>query len=274
MPYAPTRTPDVQLYYQDQGEGRPVVLIHGWPLSHRMWEPQMTALRDAGYRVIAYDRRGFGDSSKPSGDYSYDTLADDLDALLSHLDLHRATIVGFSMGGGEVVRYLAEHGSDRVEQAALISSIIPLVPQKSDNPDGVPQEDLENIMQALHDDRVSFLAQFGKNFFNYDDHKSDISEQTLHYHWSIAAMASHYATIATAEAWGGTDFRPELQQVTVPTLIVHGDADQIVPIETAGDQAAEGIPNNRYQVLSEAPHGLNYTHREQLNRLLIDFLKQ
>jgi pimeloyl-ACP methyl ester carboxylesterase len=177
------------------------------------------------------------------------------------------------MGGGEVVRYLTDFGSDRIAKAALISSIIPLVAKKEDNPNGVPQEGLEDIMNALKDDRVGFLKDFGKTFYGYDNNKDRMSEGQLDFDWNIAAGASPLATIKTAEAWAGTDFRSEMKNVDVPTLIVHGSGDDVVPKITAGDQAAEGIPNNDYHVIDGAPHGLNVTHKKELNKILVDFLK-
>jgi len=264
---------DVDIHYKDYGSGQPVILIHGWPLSHRAWEPQIADIVEAGFRCIAYDRRGFGISSAPWDKYDYDTLASDLNELLEKLDLQDAIIVGFSMGGGEVVRYISKYGTARVGKAALISSIIPLVKQKSDNPDGVPEKNLMEIMGALKSDRVGFLKNFFKNFYNVDDNKDKISEAQTHYDWSIASYASPRATIKAAEAWAETDFRPELSKVTVPTLIIHGDADNIVPIETAGNQAAKGIPNNQYVVIKDGPHGLTMTHTEQVNKTLISFLK-
>ncbi|MTI20041.1 alpha/beta hydrolase [Fulvivirga sp. RKSG066] len=265
---------DVQIYYEDYGEGKPVILIHGWPLSHKAWEGQVSTIVDAGYRCITYDRRGFGQSSAPWGDYDYTTLASDLKALIDTLDLDSVTLIGFSMGGGEVVRYLTEYGDDKIEKAALVSSIIPLVPQKEDNPDGVPQEALDDILDAIKSDRVGFLTDFHKNFYNYEDNTDSMSEEQLHYDWSIASHASPQATFQCAKSWATTDFRDELKNVSVPTLIIHGDADNIVPIETSAKQAAEGIPNNRFEIIKGGPHGLNVTHRDELNKLLVDFLEE
>ncbi|NJC25270.1 alpha/beta fold hydrolase [Neolewinella antarctica] len=260
------------IHYEDYGSGKPVILIHGWPLSLRAWEPQIPALVEAGHRVISYSRRGFGVSSAPWSGYDYTTLASDLRALILKLDLQDVTLVGFSMGGGEVVRYFTEYGADRISKAALISSIIPLVLKKDDNPDGVPQSELDGIMTALKTDRVGFLKTFVKNFYNYKLLNHDVSEGQLEYDWSIAAYASPRATLETAKSWGTTDFRSECKNVTVPTLIVHGTSDNIVPKATAGDQAAELIPNNTYKTIDGAPHGLNVTHKDELNKILIDFL--
>ena len=262
------------IFYEDYGSGQPVILIHGWPLSHKAWEGQITEIVDAGYRCIAYDRRGFGISSAPWSSYDYSSLASDLRSIILQLDLKDVIICGFTMGGGEVVRYFSDYGNDRIAKAALISSIIPLVKKKDDNPDGVPEEDLAGIMGALAEDRVGFLKDFSKNFYNYEDLKDRISEAQLDYDFSIASHASPRATLKCAQAWAETDFREELKNVVVPTLIVHGDADNIVPIKTAGDQAAKGIENNSYEVIKGAPHGLNITHRKELNALLLDFFRK
>ena len=269
-----TETNQVDLYFKDYGHGQPVILIHGWPLSHKAWEQQIWAIVEAGYRCIAYDRRGFGHSNAPWDGYDYSTLTTDLHEIITQLELKDVILVGFSMGGGEVVRYCTDFGTDNLSKVALVSSIIPLVAKKEDNPNGVPKKDLEGIMDALETDRVGFLKEFHKNFYNYEDHKDTISEAQLHYDWSIASQASPRATIQTAKSWAETDFRSELKNVTVPCLIVHGDSDNIVPKETAGDQAAKGIPDNRYEVIKGGPHGLNLTHRKKLNKLLLDFFKE
>lgn len=268
-----TDTQNIDIFFEDYGHGQPVILIHGWPLSHRAWEQQIWAIVEAGYRCIAYDRRGFGNSSAPYRSYDYSALASDLHAIITQLELENIVLVGFSMGGGEVVRYCTDYGTDNISKVALVSSIIPLVAQKSDNPDGVPAKDLEEIMDALEKDRVGFLKEFHKNFYNYKDNKDKVSEAQLEYDWNIASFASPTATIQAAKAWSETDFRPELKNVDIPTLIVHGDADNIVPKASAGDQAAEGIENNVYKVIKNGPHGLNLTHKDELNRVLLEFLK-
>ena len=264
---------DYSVYYEDFGQGQPVILIHGWPLSSKSWEPQVSALLDAGYRVITYDRRGFGKSGASLDGYDYNSLTADLEELISNLDLQNVVLVGFSMGGGEVVRYLTNNGSDNVAKVALISSIIPLVKQREDNPDGVPEGDLNEILENVKKDRVTFLESFHKNFYNYGLLSQSVSQAQLNYDWSIASNASPIATLKCAESWANTDFRPELQNVTVPTLIVHGDDDKVVPIATAGDQAAKGIPNSEYHIIEGAPHGLNVTHAEELNQILLHFLR-
>lgn len=268
-----TDTQNIDLFFEDYGHGQPVILIHGWPLSHQAWEQQIWAIVEAGYRCIAYDRRGFGNSSAPFRSYDYSTLASDLNEIISQLELEDVTLVGFSMGGGEVVRYCTDFGTNKIAKAALISSIIPLVAQKDDNPNGVPQSDLNDIIEALQDDRVGFLKNFHKNFYNYSNDNKSVSEAQLEYDWSIASHASPIATIQAAKAWAETDFREELKNVDVPTLIVHGDADNIVPKATSGDQAAKGISNNTYKVIKDGPHGLNITHKDEVNKILLDFLK-
>ena len=268
-----TETDNVDLYFEDHGHGQPVILIHGWPLSHRSWEQQVWAIVEAGYRCITYDRRGFGDSDAPWSSYDYSSLASDLDQIITQLELEDVILVGFSMGGGEVVRYCTDYGTDNIAKVALVSSIIPLVAQKEDNPDGVPQKELDSIMDALETDRVGFLQGFHKNFYNYSEEDETVSEAQLHYDWTIAAYASPNATIKAAKAWAETDFRPELKNVNVPTLIVHGDADAIVPIETSGELAAKGIENTTYKIISNGPHGLNITHKHELNTALLDFIK-
>ena len=273
MPYI---TKDIDknysIYYEDFGQGQPIILIHGWPLSGKSWELQVSALLNAGYRVITYDRRGFGKSQPSLGGYDYNSLTDDLLEIITQLDLQNVVLVGFSMGGGEVVRFLTNHGSENIDKVALISSIIPLVKQKQDNPNGVPESDLNQILENLKKDRVTFLESFHKNFYNYGLLSQSVSQAQLNYDWSIASQASPIATIKCAESWANTDFRPELKNVTVPTLIVHGDDDKIVPIATAGELAAKGIANNQYYVIASAPHGLNVTHADELNQILINFL--
>ena len=274
MPYIQSKSDTNQLfYYEDFGSGQPIILIHGWPLSGKSWELQIPPLVEAGYRVIAYDRKGFGKSSVSASGYDYEGLTADLHEIITELDLKKVILFGFSMGGGEVVRYLTNYGAENVDKVALISSIIPIVKQTADNPKGVPEEDLMGILEQVKTNRVTFLAGFHKNFYNVGLLKDSVSEQQLHYDWSIASHASPLATIKTAESWAGTDFRPELKNLTVKTLIVHGDADQIVPIDTAGKQAAEGIANNVFKIIKDAPHGLNVTHADELNKILVDFLK-
>mgnify|MGYP003605979572 CR=1 FL=1 len=273
MPYiTKEQDKDFKLYYEDFGSGQPIVLIHGWPLSGKSWELQIPTLTNLGYRVISYDRRGFG-NSLPSGElYDYNALTSDLHELIVQLELKNVILMGFSMGGGEVVRYFTNFGSENIDKVALIASIIPLVKQKSDNPDGVPVEDLNGILESLKKERVTFLETFHKNFYNYGLLSQTVSQKQLDYDWQIASQASPLATLKTAEAWADTDFRSELGNVNKKTLIVHGDNDQIVPIDTSARQAAAGIANSELVVIEGAPHGLNVTHAEKLNEILTRFL--
>jgi non-heme chloroperoxidase len=264
----------VNIHYEDIGQGKPVVLIHGWPLDHQMWQYQLAELPKHGLRCIAYDRRGFGKSDKPWDGYNYDVLADDLKALLEQLDLNDVTLVGFSMGGGEIVRYFSRHGGARVRKAVLVSSIVPLTGQTEDNPDGVPQEKLKEIVDNLNEDRAAFLATFGKQFYGVNLLNHPVSQQTLDWDLSVAMQASLKATIDCAHAFGETDFRSEMASVSVPTLIIHGDADQTVPIKATSDQAAKLIPNADYYIYEDAPHGLFLTEKENLNNDLVEFIAE
>lgn len=264
----------VEIYYEDHGTGKPVVLIHGWPLSGRSWEKQVPALVDAGYRVITYDRRGFGRSSQPWTGYDYDTFTADLSALLIHLDAQDATLVGFSMGGGEVVRYLATHGDERrVSKAVLAAAVPPYLYKSDDNPDGgLDDATIEQFQQGVKADRIAFLEDFTKSFFAAGDRTDLISEPNRLYHRAIAEFASPKGTLDCITAFGRTDFRNDVENIGVPTLIIHGDADGIVPFEVSGKRSAEAIPNAQQVVIEGGPHGLNGTHPEEFNKALIDFL--
>jgi pimeloyl-ACP methyl ester carboxylesterase len=263
---------DINLYYEDHGAGKPVVLIHGWPLSGQSWEKQTTALVAAGHRVITYDRRGFGMSDKPAFGYDYDTLAADLHQLITKLDLRDVTLAGFSMGGGEVARYLGKYGSERVKKAAFIAAIPPFLLKTPDNRLGVDGEVFEGIKKALAADRVGFLAKFLANFYNVDVLGGKlISDQVVQSSWNIASGASPKGTLDCVSAWL-TDFRKDLAAINVPVLVVHGDADRIVPLAASAKRTHEAIKGSRLVVLEGAPHGLNWTHADQLNRALLGFL--
>ncbi|MDP9429581.1 MAG: alpha/beta hydrolase [Actinomycetota bacterium] len=263
----------VELHYQDVGAGRPVVLIHGWPLSGRSWEAQVAPLVAAGYRVVTYDRRGFGESSQPWSGYDYDTFAADLHALLEHLDLRDVALVGFSMGGGEVVRYIATHGTERVSRAVLAAAVPPYLYKSADNPDGgLDDATIEQFQQGVIDDRIAFLDQFTTGFFTSGDAGLQVSEQQRQYALRIAEFASPKGTLDCITAFGRTDFRGDVAKVTVPTLLIHGDADAIVPFEVSGQRAHELIPNSELVVIEGGPHGVNASHPEQFNQALIAFL--
>ncbi len=277
MPSLQTSTaqPTAELFYQDlnpSGTAGTVVLIHGWPLSHRMFEPQLWPLTDADYRVIAYDRRGFGSSSFPASGYDYDTFADDLKDLLESLDLEDVNLVGFSMGGGELGRYVGRYGTGRVKKMVFMSSVFPYMLKTDDNPNGVEKSVFEDMKAGIKDDRPGFLEGFGKNFVNYDKLSDKVSEQILHYHWSIAAMAQPKATVDCVDAFGLTDFRPDAAKIDVPALFIHGDDDQIVPFETSAKTGSELVENSTVHTVKGGPHGLNHTHTDEVNRVLLDFL--
>jgi peroxiredoxin len=257
------------LYYYEQGQGKPVVLIHGWPLSHRMWESQITALAEAGYRVIAYDRRGFGQSGRPTVGYDYDTFAADLNDLMTHLNLEAATLVGFSMGGGEVARYIGHYGSARVEKAMLLGAVPPFLLKTPDNPDGVDKSVFDGMLAKVRADRPAFLGDFFPGFYNLS--KGEGEELLAFSKWQ-AWEASPLATERCIVAFGETDFRADLAKFTIPTLVAHGDADQVVPIEVSGQRSHEMIAGSRFEVIKGAPHGFAATHAQELNALMLDFL--
>lgn len=264
----------VKIFYQDWGTGKPVILIHGWPVSNEMWEYQVNDLVEAGFRVIAYDRRGFGKSDKPWDGYDYTTMAGDLAALINELELTDVSLIGFSMGGGEVVRYISNYGSSKISKAVLVSSIIPYMLQTDDNPNGVPQEVFEDFSKKIKDDRQAFLTDFGKTFFGEGLLNKPVSQEIQNWMWNLALVSTQKSTLDCATAFATTDFRSELASITVPTLVIHGDADKTVPIEPTGQEAAKGIKQAEFVVFEGAPHGLFITHKEQLNPLLINFLSK
>ncbi|WP_252106502.1 MULTISPECIES: alpha/beta hydrolase [unclassified Halomonas] len=263
----------VEIYYEVHGAGKPVVLIHGWPLSSRSWEPQVPALVEAGYKVISYDRRGFGKSTQADGGYDYDTLAADLKKLLDALDVHDATLVGFSMGGGEVARYIAHYGTERVSKAVLAAAVPPYLYKSDDNPEGgLDDATINEFLDGVRGDRLAFLEDFTKNFFTAGDKSDLISEPNRRYHRDIAAFASPKATYDCVKAFSYTDFRDDLPKMKLPTLVLHGDADGIVPLEVSGKRASEVLPNSKLEVIEGGPHGLNVTHAKAFNEALIAFL--
>lgn len=263
----------VHLAYVDYGHGRPIILIHGWPVSKEMWEYQIEELVQAGFRVIAYDRRGFGQSSKPWIGYDYDTLADDLSAVINHLDLQDVVLCGFSMGGGEVARYFSRHGGARVAKAILVATVLPFLLKTDDNPDGVDASAFEGIHEGLATDRQGFMDQFAKNFYGVHFLSHPASEGYLRFHWSLAMQAMPHATRACAHAFANTDFRADIPYIQTPVLVIHGDSDKIVPIEVSSDRTAKMISNGLYKVYEGAPHGLCFTHKMQLNADIIEFAR-
>jgi len=264
----------IDLYYEDHGSGKPIILIHGWPLSGRSWERQVSVLLAAGYRVITYDRRGFGDSGKPTSGYNYDTFAKDLHMLVTKLDLQDVALVGFSMGGGEVARYIGTYGSERVRKAAFLASIPPFLLRTPDNPGGVDGSAFDGIKAGIAADRLAFLTTFFANFYNVDVLGGKrVSDQTVQFSWNIGAGASPKGTLDCVSAWL-TDFRKDLERIDVPTLIVHGDADRILPIDVTGKRTHELVKGSRFVIIKDGPHGLNWTHAEQVNNELLEFLRQ
>jgi pimeloyl-ACP methyl ester carboxylesterase len=262
----------VDLYYEDHGKGSPVVLIHGWPLSGASWEKQTAALLAAGHRVITYDRRGFGRSSKPATGYHYDTFAADLDKLLRKLNLKKVALVGFSMGTGEVTRYLGKFGSSRVRKAVLIGTLGPYLVKAADNAEGVDGSVFEGIKAAIRADRPAFLMDFLRNFYNYDITGGKlVSERVLEDNWNVAAGASPIGTLACVDCWI-EDFRKDIPKNKVPTLILHGDADRILPPDATSRRQAKMIKNVKFVELPGGPHGVLWTHADQINKELVRFL--
>ncbi|MBT9391570.1 alpha/beta hydrolase [Hymenobacter sp. NST-14] len=261
----------VKLHYVDHGQGKPIVLIHGWPASHQMWEYQLTSLTAQGFRVVAYTRRGFGNSSKPYDGHDYDTYADDLKAVLDTLNLQDVTLVGFSMGGGEVARYMSRHGGARVTRVAFVSAVTPYLLKTADNPEGVDRETFDDIIENLKKDRFDFLTTFGKQFFGVGVLNSPVSDATLNWMQAMCQIGDPHATIQSARAWSETDFRPDLQTIKVPTLVIHGGDDQTVPPAVSGERMTQFVPQAEFVEYSGAPHGLFITDKDRLNRDLRTF---
>jgi non-heme chloroperoxidase len=263
----------IELYYEDHGSGKPVVLIHGWPLSGASWEKQVAALLASGHRVITYDRRGFGKSSQPATGYDYDTFAEDLNKVVTALDLHDFALVGFSMGGGEVARYIGRHGTDRVSKAVFMGAVPPYLLKTPDNPKGVDISVFDGIKKGIAADRPAFLTQFLHNFYNVDVLGGKlISDEVVRLSWNIAVGASPKGTLDCVTTWY-TDFRKDLPCIDVPTLVMHGDSDRIVPIEVSGRLTHQAVKNSRLVVIKDGPHGFTWTHADQTNAELVSFLK-
>jgi non-heme chloroperoxidase len=275
MPYVTAgkeNSGDIELYYEDHGSGQPVVLIHGYPLSGASWERQVPALLGAGYRVITYDRRGFGKSSQPATGYNYDTFAEDLHRLITELELRNITLAGFSMGGGEVARYIGKYGSSSVSKAVIISGVPPYLLKTANNPEGVDGSVFEGIEQAVAADRYAFFTGFFKNFYNTDLLLGKrVSEQVVQASWNVAAGASATASLACVSAWC-EDFREDLARIDVPTLVLQGDADRILPITSTGLRTASLIRGARQLIVKDGPHGIPWTHAEEVNAEMLSFL--
>ena len=262
----------IHLYYEDHGSGQPIVLIHGYPLSSASWEKQVPVLLEAGYRVIAYDRRGFGKSSQPTTGYNYDTFAEDLHHVITHLKLKHVTLVGFSMGGGEVARYIGKHGSKNISKAVIIGGVPPYLLKTDDNPEGVDRAVFDGIQKAVASDRYAFFTEFFKNFYNADVHLGKrVSEQAIQASWNTAVISSAFASYACVPTWY-EDFRKDLAKIDVPTLVIHGDSDRIVPFASAGQRTAKLIKNAELAVIKDGPHNVAWTYTDEVNAALTNFL--
>ncbi len=273
MPYIRVAD-DAEIHYRSWGAGAPVVLIHGWPLNGDMWEKQATYLAERGFQVIVYDRRGFGLSSHPWGGYDYDTFAGDLHAVMEKLDLRGAALVGFSMGGGEVVRYLSRYGTSRVSKAVLISAVCPFLLKTPDNPDGVDQEKFDEMAENIREDRPTFLKEFALKFYGRSMVNHTVSEAQIEWNQAMALTGSLRSTLGAAQAWSTTDFRQEMPGLNIPFLIVHGTSDATVPIDASARKSARLLPNARLIELDGEPHGLFLTAAERLNGELVQFLDE
>jgi len=264
---------DIEIYYEDHGAGQPVVLIHGYPLSGRGWDKQVPALLEAGYRVITYDRRGFGKSSQPTIGYDYDTFAADLSTLLEHLDLRDAVLVGHSMGTGEVTRYLGRYGSERVAKGVLVAPIPPYLLQADDNPDGVPQSLFDGFTEAARADTPAWMKGFLDNFYNFETLRGTlVSDQAFTASWNLAVSASATAAVACIATWA-TDFRDDLPEIDVPMLVIQGDADQVLPLDKTGQRLPALIKDVQLIVVEGGPHAIPWTHAGQVNTALLDFIR-
>ena len=277
MPYVTVgreNSTNIELYYEDHGSGKPVILIHGYPLSGASWEKQLPLLLNAGYRVITYDRRGFGKSSQPTEGYNYVMFANDLRELITQLKLEDFALVGFSMGGGEIARYLGAYGSNGVSKAVIIGGVPPFLLKTDDNPEGVDASVFEGIKKAVAADRYAFFTEFFKNFYNSDPLLGNrVSKDVMHASWNLAASASATASLACVSTWI-EDFRKDVARIDVPTLVIHGDEDRIVPLSAAGQRTADLVKGARLVVVEGGPHAITWTHAETVNAELLRFLDQ
>ena len=263
----------IELYYEDHGSGDPVVLLAGWPLDSRSWEPQLHPLLDAGHRVIAYDRRGFGRSSRPTEGYDFDSLAGDLHRLLTELDLREVALIGFSLGTGELARYIGTHGTGRLKSCVFIETLAPSFAKSSDNPEGVDQAGVADVQQAILGDRFAWLTGLTENLLNLDDYLGKrVSDETVRTIWDAGADASPWATWACPPGWL-TDFSDDITRIDIPTLILHGTADRILPVNGQGRRLHAALPDARYIEIDGGPHVLTVTHAAEVNRELLTFLR-
>jgi non-heme chloroperoxidase len=264
----------IELYYEDHGSGPAIVLLHGWPVDSRSWEPQIHPLLAAGYRVITYDRRGFGQSSRPTAGYDFNTLAGDLDKVLTELDVHEVTLIGFSLGTGELARYIGNHGTARLKGCVFIESLAPSFAKSDDNPDGVDQAGVAGVQQAILDDRFAWLTGLVGDFLNLEDYLGKrVSEETVRAIWDAGADASPWATWACPPGWLD-DFGADIKQIDIPTLILHGTADRILPIGGQGRRLHAALPDARYVEIEGGPHVMCVTHATEVNDELLAFLRQ
>lgn len=262
----------IDLHYQDHGSGKPIILLHGWPLNERSWEAQVPVLLANGYRVISYARRGFGESSKPATGYNYDTFADDLHAIITKLDLKDITLVGFSMGTGEVARYISQYGDERIEKAIFISGILPALLKIENNPEGIEKSVFDDMIKKCIEDRPAFIARFLKDFYSHSIvGRKAVSEEMFKFSWNLAMEASGIATTNCIDAWG-EDFREDIKKIKVPSLVIHGSGDKITPIDICGKRLKEMLPGCEYLEIDGGPHGLLASHAEEVNAALVRFL--
>ena len=267
-----TASNSVNIFYQEYGKGKPVIFIHGWPLNHEMWENQLAELPKHNLRCITYDRRGFGKSDRTWEGYDYDTLARDLNELITQLNLSDVTLVGFSMGGGEIARYIGKYGTEKIEKVVLISSVTPYMLKTDDNNEGIKKDVFNDMVDKIIADRPGFLKEFGKEFYGVDMLNQPVSKAILQWNQAQCLNSSLNATVDCLRSFSETDFRNDLKNIDIPVLIIHGDADKTVPINVSADKTAILLPHAKYIMYSNAAHGIFITEKEKLNADLLDFI--